>query len=197
MGRKKPIVERTKTTDETSGGPVTQLFDSVYTEDGFDEAELPPMEENAVPAPEPESKPKLPRRPRATADEKALSGQMHNAMESMVKQWSAARDISQAMATNLERISQMVQELPPKYTGALDQIFKQPPPKPTLVSKVALAASLIAIILSLVGLSMSQSTRQFVLTQEPPVAVPLESRHKPLTYLPPPTTPHKPAKRLK
>lgn len=109
---------------------------------------------------------KRPRRPRATPEEKQLSGAMETAMEAMVKHWSAAKDISTTMAGNMEKVTQLVQELPAKYEGKLAEIFKEPPPKPTLVTKIAVGMSAVAVVLSLVALQLAQAVRTHVITTE-------------------------------
>src|SRR5438270_629309 len=67
---------------------------------------------------------------------------------------------------NLEKVTKIVQELPQKYEGAMNDLFKAPPPKPSLVTKVAMGMSALSIVLSLLSISLAQSTRQAVLNRD-------------------------------
>jgi hypothetical protein len=93
------------------------------------------------------------------------SASLQQSMDAMVRQWSNIREISQSVTANFERVNALLQELPAKVVE-MEKSFKQPPMKPAFLTKVASVASVIAIVFSLLSLSLSQSARQAVLTTD-------------------------------
>jgi len=73
------------------------------------------------------------------------------------KPWVAVKEISGSISSNLERVNQMLREIPQQ------ELFRPPVAKPAAITKVAVGMSFFAIVLSLVSLLLSQSARQVAL----------------------------------
>lgn len=77
--------------------------------------------------------------------------------------WVAVKQLSESVALLLERTEQLRMP-PPDMNLDTNEFFKpQQPPKTLFITKFATAASIVAVLLSLVSLSLSQSARQAVL----------------------------------
>ncbi len=77
--------------------------------------------------------------------------------EAVAKPWAAVKEISVSISSNLERVNQMLKEIPQA------ELFRPPIAKPAGITKVAIGMSFFAIVLSLVSLLLSQSARQVAL----------------------------------
>ena len=131
-----------------------------------------------VVAEEPAKKPRKPRKPRAkkvetvaVIEEKAeVSGPAPVTVatpvtsEPALDQWAAIKQLSESVALILEN-SKKLQAPPPSLDFDTNEFLRpqQPAPKTLFITKFATAASIVAILLSLVSLSLSQSARQAVL----------------------------------
>lgn len=82
-----------------------------------------------------------------------------------VAQWEAAQKTAAAISANLENVHAMLKDLPEHYATALQKLVKQQTPKPAAGAKLAFAMSAMAIVLSVLSLSFSQTARQLVLTR--------------------------------
>lgn len=112
------------------------------------EAETPALEVAAVAEEEaPAPKPRAKRVTKAEQEEADAIG----------KPWVAVKEISGSISSNLERVNQMLREIPQQ------ELFRPPVAKPAAITKVAVGMSFFAIVLSLVSLLLSQSARQVAL----------------------------------
>ncbi len=101
--------------------------------------------------------------------------------EALVNHWIAIREITSAVGTNLERVSQIVKDIPQDYAEALSAAFKPPAPRPSPLAKLAAGVSAFALLLSFISLALSQSVRQDILshhivTSEPSNAIAMAPR---------------------
>jgi hypothetical protein len=80
-------------------------------------------------------------------------------------QWEAAQKTSQSIIASLENVNAILKELPEHYASVIQKTLKQTPSRPSSASRFAFAMSLLAIVLSVLSLSFSQSVRSQVLTQ--------------------------------
>ncbi|NBT59106.1 hypothetical protein EBT16_10020, partial [bacterium] len=84
--------------------------------------------------------------------------------ETSLDQWAAIKQLSDSVALLLENTKKL-QAPPPSLDFDTNEFLRppQPAPKTLFITKFATAASIVAILLSLVSLSLSQSARQAVL----------------------------------
>ena len=113
-----------------------------------------------------EEAPKRQRKPRAKKTEEIIEA-VEVAPEASVQtldQWAAIKQLSEQVSQILEKNSQ-VKLPPPQLDIETGDFFRptQPEPKTLFVTKFAVAASIAAVLLSVVSLSLAQSTRQAVL----------------------------------
>jgi hypothetical protein len=94
------------------------------------------------------------------------SASIEKSMDTMVRQWSSVNDISTNICSNLEKVTKLLTE----QTQDLEAL-KAPVAKPSPIARWAIAASAAAVVLSVVSLSLSQSARQEVLSQNAPTAI--------------------------
>lgn len=100
-------------------------------------------------------------------DLKLTSTAMEKTMDSMVSQWGAIKEMSSSISTNIERVVSLLQELPTNYATILHDMTKKNQPKSSpFVTKIALGASALAFVLSVVSLTLSQSTRQVLFNKQ-------------------------------
>ncbi len=89
---------------------------------------------------------------------------IENSMESMVKQWSAVKEVTTTITQNLEKISTQVQS---KTGQSLDEfLLPKKEEKPSFLTKFAICASVVATLLSVLSLTMSQNARQSIISAE-------------------------------
>ncbi len=88
-------------------------------------------------------------------------------LEAITKQWILIRDISQSITNHLERVATVAKELPAQMTPVQK-------PQPSFVSKIAAGLSALALILSIVSLSLSQSARREALTHQMASVAPID-----------------------
>jgi hypothetical protein len=193
MGRRKKLTEaelestQTTLTIEDSNQAESEEAELLAETDSEVIAEETPAEEEkeetveaaeAVAAEETVKKPRKPRKPRAkktetvaVADEKIeVSGPAPVAVaapvtsEPSLDQWAAIKQLSESVALILEN-SKKIQAPPPSLDFDTNEFLRpqQPAPKTLFITKFATAASVVAMLLSLVSLSLSQSARQAVL----------------------------------
>jgi len=77
--------------------------------------------------------------------------------------WVAVKQLSESVALLLERTEQLRMPAPDMNLDTNEFFKPQQPPKTLFITKFATAASIVAVLLSLVSLSLSQSARQAVL----------------------------------
>lgn len=130
-----------------------------------------PMEVSAdkEEAPQEEIAPKRQRKPRLKKAEEAVELGPEPSVPA-IDQWAAIKQLSEQVAQILEKNSQV--KLPPPQLDVDTANFfrpEQPEPKTLFVTKFAVAASIAAVLLSVVSLSLAQSTRQAVLGALEPI----------------------------
>ncbi|MBI1862077.1 MAG: hypothetical protein HYR96_14275 [Deltaproteobacteria bacterium] len=81
-------------------------------------------------------------------------------LELMVKPWEQIRSISDSIVANLGKISQQMQEIAIHAPSAPAVIERQAAPKVTLLNRITLGVSAAALVLGLVGLTLSQNLRE-------------------------------------
>jgi hypothetical protein len=86
---------------------------------------------------------------------------IESSMDSMVKQWGMVKDITTTVSANLEKVTKLLTE----QTADLEAI-KAPTARPNPIARWAVGASLVATVLSVVSLSLSQTARQEALSKE-------------------------------
>ena len=129
-----------------------------------------------VEAVEEETKPQRRRSPRKSKKEleQAMSPE-HNiewiqetalkSMQEMLKHWQSMQDISANITTQLDKVAHIVKPTIQDFVSTQD--MQRPEAKTSqFVTRFAIAASVVAILLSFVSLSMSQSARQVALNAE-------------------------------
>jgi hypothetical protein len=192
MGRRKKLTEaeientQTTLTIEDSNQAESEEAELLAETDSEVIAEETPAEEEEkeetveaseeVLAEESVKKPRKPRKPRAkkvetvaVIEEKAeVSGPAPVATpvssEPALDQWAAIKQLSESVALILEN-SKKLQAPPPSLDFDTNEFLRpqQQAPKTLFITKFATAASIVAVFLSLVSLSLSQSARQAVL----------------------------------
>lgn len=108
---------------------------------------------------------KKPRKSRSKKSEAAVEAPVEISAPIQPTQdpWVAVKQLSESVALLLERTEQLRMP-PPDMNLDTNEFFKpQQPPKTLFITKFATAASIVAVLLSLVSLSLSQSARQAVL----------------------------------
>ncbi|NBX75984.1 MAG: hypothetical protein EBQ92_05475 [Proteobacteria bacterium] len=182
MGRHKKLTEaelentQTTLTIEDSNQAESEEAELLAETDSEVVAEVEAAEE--VVAEEPVKKPRKPRKPRAkkvesvaVTEEKAeVSGPAPVTVaapapsDTHLDQWAAIKQLSESVALILEN-SKKLQAPPPSLDFDTNEFLRpeQQAPKTLFITKFATAASIVATILSLVSLSLSQSARQAVL----------------------------------
>jgi len=94
-------------------------------------------------------------------DVSIANASIESSMDSMVKQWGMVKDITTTVSSNLEKVTKLLTE----QTEDLEAL-KAPVAKPSHIARWAIGASLVATILSVVSLSLSQTARQEALSKE-------------------------------
>lgn len=87
------------------------------------------------------------------------------AMSTMLQQFTAIKDITNTLNGNLEKMTGLIREMSPNESPNLEELVK-PETNYSFISKFATAASLVAVLFSVLSLSMSQSARQSALSNE-------------------------------
>jgi len=103
-------------------------------------------------------------KPKAARGRKKADKEEEKEIEVVAKPWAAVNEISASISSNLERVNQMLREIPQQ------ELFKPAVAKPAAITKVAVGMSFFAIVLSFVSLLLSQSARQVALEQITPAA---------------------------
>ena len=78
-------------------------------------------------------------------------------------EWGAVRDVSASVSENLSHVAKQLKDLQTNYQSAIQDAKKQTNIRPALVSKIAIAASAVAMVFSFISFSLSQSARSAVL----------------------------------
>lgn len=98
------------------------------------------------------------------------TGQEAQPMDAMVQHWSAVREISSSISGHFERIHGLLKSLPQREAGGN-----------TFAHKVAVAASALALIFSIVNLVLTVNMRQTVMGQEVTLEQPrVENKRPPI-----------------
>ncbi len=90
---------------------------------------------------------------------------IHQSMDAMVKQWAAVREISTVVCSNLEKVAGTLQNLQTTYNNATSEFSRPDFSKSKTNNRLTVGASIVALILSVLSLTLSQSTRQSVMEQ--------------------------------
>jgi hypothetical protein len=86
--------------------------------------------------------------------------------DAVVLQWEAAKQTTEAIVASLEKVNGLLRELPDHYAVVLQKSMKASAPRSGSASKIAFGTSLMAILLSVLSLSFSQSARQAALSHD-------------------------------
>lgn len=84
--------------------------------------------------------------------------------DAVVLQWEAAKLTTEAIVASLDKVNGLLRELPDHYAVVLQKSMKASAPRSGSASKIAFGTSLMAILLSVLSLSFSQSARQAALS---------------------------------
>jgi len=79
------------------------------------------------------------------------------AVDAVARQWTALRDVSQGAAQNFEKVAVMMRDL---------QARQPAPVRPSFLARVSLGLSAVAILLSMLSLTLAQNTRSQLLSTE-------------------------------
>jgi hypothetical protein len=177
MGRKKNLteaeLENTQTTltiedtNQAEAEEVELLAEEAAAEEApIEVADVKPTEEEV-------KKPRRTRtrKPKEENNEKAVAEvSSPPSLTSEVEQWAAIKKLSEQVALILDKNAQPKIPAPSLDVDTIDFLKpQQPEPKTLFVTKFAVAASIVAVLLSLVSLSLSQSARQAVLGAADPI----------------------------
>lgn len=84
-------------------------------------------------------------------------------MNSMVAQFTAIKDLTAGVNSQLEKMNSLIKEMSPTQNPSLEELVK-PEGNSQFITKFATAASLVAMLLSILSMSMSQTARQTILS---------------------------------
>ncbi|MFM8268731.1 MAG: hypothetical protein ACKN9V_00965 [Pseudomonadota bacterium] len=169
MGRRKKLTEtelentQTTLTIEDSNQAESEEAELLAETDSEVVAEAIPQEEIEAIV----EKPRKPRKPRAKKEaELKVEAEIPTPepVSSSEDSWAAIKQLSESVALLVEQTKK--NQLPPPSIELDTNEFlrpAQPAPKTLFITKFATAASIVAILLSLVSLSLSQSARQAAL----------------------------------
>ena len=99
-------------------------------------------------------------------DAQKLKQSIESSMDNMTKQWSTVKEITSALATQLERVQAAAKE-----AQVITPIAS--PARSNTLQKIASGLSALALLFSIVSLSLAQSARQAVVATAPPVVTPM------------------------
>jgi len=88
------------------------------------------------------------------------------ANDPIVRQWEMIRTISESICANLEKASHQIQEMPLQVAAAFHENFRAPVARPAPITKIAVLAAGLALVLSVLSLSFAQAARQSVIAKE-------------------------------
>lgn len=129
----------------------------------------------AVEAAEEVSKETAPKRQRSSRKKVAATPEaqvelateaMQKTMDEMVKQWTAINDITGHVSAHLEKVAHIVKPSIQDYTNTNDSLVRPGNDRSQFAVRFASAASIVAVLLSLVSMSLSQSARTVALNAE-------------------------------
>lgn len=195
--KKKPATKKTATKSKTTKAPKAKSTRTKAKAKQEPISDVDEVVEDAVEAPtatdeapQSESKPKAapaaksqdtqtaqPATPSPELNEPAATSKKDetaspSAAPAMVEQWASVKDISDSISKNFERVNDMLKEIPERQKLELQKIAKQTRRAPW-ASRVAVAASVLAVILSIVSLSLVSSMRRaMIMQQQPAMMVP-------------------------
>jgi len=90
-------------------------------------------------------------------------------MNTMVAHFNTIKELTTGVNAQLEKMNTLIKEMSPTQSSNLEDLVK-PPVNTQFITKFATAASLVAMLLSILSLSMSQSARQTVLSASQQIA---------------------------
>lgn len=85
--------------------------------------------------------------------------------DAVVLQWEAAKQASESIVASLEKVNDMLREIPEHYSAVIQKSMKQAANRPTPAARIAFGMSVVATLLSVLSLSFSQSARQMAVTR--------------------------------
>lgn len=171
MGRKKQEKVLEVEAIENLEEEVVNETEAVEEELASEEEAAPETVEAEAATPHPEEKPKRQsRRGRKNADTpeaqiELATEAMRKSMQDMVAQWEKIQEISGAVSAQLEKVSHIVKPAVHDFVDTQDMIRPENP-KSTFVARFTAVASVVAVLFSVVSLSLSQSARQVALNSE-------------------------------
>ncbi len=130
-----------------------------------DASEAAAMVAEPVKAPAPIEMPKTYSTNYIREDAAVAEVSIHQSMDSMVKQWAAVKEISNGVCTNLEKVVSTLQQLQTNYSNATQELSRPEFLKAKANNRMVISAAIASIVLSVLSLTMSQSTRQTVMEQ--------------------------------
>jgi len=86
-------------------------------------------------------------------------------MNTMVAQFTAIKELTSSVNNQLEKMNSLIKEMSPNQSANLEELVK-PQSNYNFITKFATAASLVAMLFSILSMSMSQSTRQTLLSAD-------------------------------
>ncbi len=127
-----------------------------------------------------EEKPKRQRRSKKAASKESISSEpvasldlskevtiaketIEVTMSTMVAQFTTIKDLTTGVNTQLEKMNALIKEMSPSHSSNLEELVK-PTLNTQFITKFATAASLVAMLLSILSLSLSQSARKAILS---------------------------------
>jgi hypothetical protein len=84
-------------------------------------------------------------------------------MSAMVAQFTTIKELTSSVNSQLEKMNSLIKEMSPNQSSNLEELVK-PQSNYNFIAKFATAASLVAMLFSLLSMSMSQSARQTLLS---------------------------------
>jgi hypothetical protein len=83
----------------------------------------------------------------------------------VVQQWEAAKQASESIVASLEKVNDLLREIPEHYGAVIQKSMKQAATRPSPAARVAFVMSVVATLLSILSLSFSQSAREKAFSQ--------------------------------
>ncbi|MBI4403280.1 MAG: hypothetical protein HY537_03925 [Deltaproteobacteria bacterium] len=149
---RKSLLEQMSKDEEVESSSSEELSEEPSDEPASEELESPaPKKERA-------------KKTSASDDTAAATHALEESMQSFVKQWANAKAASEAIASHFEKTAKSLTTLESSYVQTMQEVSRIQHRKPALMTKVALGMSVLAVIFSLISLSLGQSARQAALT---------------------------------
>lgn len=135
-------------------------------DDGNDNAEVVAQEEVVE---EPKPKRQRASRKKATTPEAQIelaTEAMQKTMDEMVKHWAAVQSITGTVSSQLEKVAHIVKPTIQNFVDTNDSLVPLKKENSQFATRFTAAASIVAVLFSLVSMSLSQSARTVALNAE-------------------------------